>query len=71
MTMEEQDVTIKVALYNEDTMLKETELQESIGKKIPNLVKPQNGYLLHPEADLLDTYATEDSPTNCGSDWSI
>ena len=31
-----------VAFYNEHKMLKETELQDAIGKKMTNLVKPRN-----------------------------
>ena len=40
-------------------MLKETELQDAIGKKMPNLVKPRNEALVHPEEDLIEAYTTE------------
>ena len=42
MTTEEQDAAVRVAFYNEDTIPKETEHQDTIGKKIPNLLKPWN-----------------------------
>ena len=62
MTMEEHDSAIKVALQKKVTMRKETELQDDIGKKITNLVKPQNAALVHPAADLLESYTTESCP---------
>ena len=69
MKTEEQDANIRVAFYNEDTITKWTELQESIGKKIPNLVKPQNESLIHPAAGIIESYATEGWPGNCGPYW--
>ena len=37
---EEQGAVIRVALYNNNTMRNEFELQDAIGKHMPNLVKP-------------------------------
>ena len=68
MTTEEQYAAIRVALYNEETMPKETEPQDAIGKKIPKLVEPWNESLLHPAAGLLEAYARDDCPDNCGPD---
>ena len=70
MTTEEQDAATRVAFYNKDTMPKETELQDAIGKKTPNLVKPRNKALVHPAAYLLEAYATEGCPKNYGPDWT-
>ena len=53
MTTEEHDVAIRVEFHNGDTMLKETELQDTIGNKMPKLVKPQNEALTHTSADFL------------------
>ena len=59
ITTEEQDAVIRVAFHKEYTLLKETELQYTIGKKMPNLVKPRNEALVHPASDLLKAYTTE------------
>ena len=66
MTAEEQEATIRLDLYNEDTMTNETGIQDTIGQKMPNLVKPWNEHLVHPAADLLEAYDTEGFQTNCG-----
>ena len=47
-------------------MTKETELQNTIGKKMPNLIKPLVEALVHPAAYLLEAYTTEGCPENCG-----
>ena len=39
--MEEQYAAIRVALHNEDTMAKETEVQYAIGKKCLTLLNPK------------------------------
>ena len=70
MTTEEQDATIRVAFYNEDTVMKEIELQYATGKKMTNLVKPWNESLLHPASDLLETYAMDGCPENCVPYWT-
>ena len=51
-------------------MTKETELQNTIGKKMPNLIKPLVEALVHPAAYLLEAYATEGCPKNYGPDWT-
>ena len=71
MTTEEQDAAIRVAFYNEDTFPKETEHQDTIGKKIPNLLKPWNESIVHPPAYLIEAYATEGFLENFGPDWTI
>ena len=69
-TTEEQNSAIRVAFHNEDTMPKETEIQDAIGKKMPNLIKPRNEPLVRPTADLLKAYATEGFPENFDLEWS-
>ena len=59
MKMEKQDVAIKLAFYNGNTMVEETELLYDIDRKIPNLVKPRNEALVHTSKYLLEAYATE------------
>ena len=58
MMTEEQDAAIRVAFHNKDTIPKETKPQDSIGKKITNLIKPINEAPVHPASDLLKAYAT-------------
>ena len=70
MTAEEQEATIRLDFYNEDTMTNETGIQDTIGQKMPNLVKPWNEHLVHPAADLLEAYDTEGFQTNCGPYWT-
>ena len=71
MTTEEHDFAIRVYFHNGDKILKETELQDTIGKKMPKLVKPQNEALTHTSAEFLKAYAAEGFPEICGLDRSI
>ena len=69
MTSEEQNAAIRAAFTNDDTMPKEKELKEAIGK-MPSLVEPRNEALLHAAASLIDAYAQEGCPADCGPDWT-
>ena len=68
MTPEEQDAEIRQAIYNDDTMPKETDLQDAIGK-IAHLVVPRKEALTHKAAPLIQSYATDGCPANCGPNW--
>jgi len=68
MTTEEQDAKIRQAFYNDDTMPKETDLNDAIGK-IAKLVVQRKEALQHKAAPLIQSYATEGCPANCGPNW--
>ena len=69
MTPEQQDAAIREALQNEDTMPQEKELQDAIGKLI-GLVLPRHEARKHAAQRLLDLYATDGCPADCGPDWT-
>ena len=69
MTTEEQNAAIRVAFYNDETMPQEKELETAIGK-IKKLVQPRKEALKHEAASLIDSYATEGCPADCGPDWT-
>lgn len=69
MTSEEQDAAIRTAFYNEDTMPREKELKTAIGK-IRSLVLPRMEALEHAAAALIQAYAKDGCPTDCGPNWT-
>ena len=70
MTAEEQNAAIRAALFaNEDTLPKEKDLLDAIGK-IPSLVEPRKEALLHVAAALIDVYSQDGCPVDCGPDWT-
>ena len=69
MTAEEQNAAIRSAFANEDTLPKEKDLLDAIGK-IPSLVKPTKEALLHAAAALIDAYSEAGCPVDCGPDWT-
>ena len=69
MTKEQQDAAIREALHNDDTMPREQELKDAIGKLI-GLVLPRDEARQHAAQRLLDFYATDGCPTDCGPDWT-
>ena len=69
MTAEEQNAAIRAAFANKDTLPKEKDLLDAIGK-IPSLVKPTKEALLHAAAALIDAYSEDGCPVDCGPDWT-
>ena len=69
MTPEEQEAAIRTAFYNEDTMPREKELKTAIGK-IRSLVLPRMEALEHAAAALIQAYAKDGCPTDCGPNWT-
>ena len=69
MTAEEQNAAIRAAFANEDTLPKEKDLLDAIGK-IPSLVEPRKEALLHVAAALIDVYSQDGCPVDCGPDWT-
>lgn len=70
MTAEEQNAAIRQAFTNDDTMPKERELRDAIGKTRPSLVHPREQALLHRAAALIDAYSKDGCPADCGADWT-
>ena len=70
MTAKEQNAAIWAAFANEDTLPKEKDLLDTIGK-IPSLIEPHKEALLHAAAALIDAYSQDSCPpVNCGPDWT-
>ena len=69
MTTEEQNAAIRYAFANDDTLPQEKELADALGKST-SLVQPRKQALAHPAASLIDAYAKNGCPVDCGPDWS-
>ena len=69
MTPEQQAAAICVALYEEETMTKETDLKLAIGKNA-HLVIPQKEAMSHVAEDLITLYAKDGCPADCGPEWT-
>jgi len=69
MSSEEQNAAIRAAFTNDDTMPKEKELKDAIGK-MPSLVELHHKALLHAAASLNNAYAQDGCPADCGPDWT-
>ena len=65
MTPEEQDAEIRQAFYNDETTPKVMDLKDAIGK-IAKLVVSRKEALQHKATPLIQSYATEGCPANCG-----
>ena len=69
MTPEKQAAAICVALYEEETMPKETELNVAIDKNA-HIVIPRKEKIAHVAADLIISYAKYGFPADCSPNWT-
>lgn len=70
LTPEEQYKAIKQAFYMQDTIPEHDELLEAIGKSAPKVMDPQERAMWHDAAQLLQHYADNGCPVDCGEDWT-
>ena len=69
LTSKQQDAAIRQAFYNEDTLPQDNFHKNARGK-FAKLMNPQTNAMNHPATDLLQHYADNGCPVDCGKDWS-